>query len=90
MNITATINDAGKATLINTHMNTTTRLEVDDAHLLGEDIATTLVHDTVDDIHRDTYSVVLLPNGIEVRTKLGRFDIAWQHIMHTADQLTAF
>ena len=87
MNITATINDAGKATLTKTILNTTTTLEVADAQLLGEDLATTLAHDTVDDIHRDAYSVVLLPNGVEVRTAQGRFNIAWQHIMHTADQL---
>lgn len=89
MNITAKINDAGKVTLTKTILNTSTTLEINDAAALGDDLATTLAHDTTDDIHRDAYSIVLLPNGIEVRAPQGRFDIPWQHIMHAADQLIA-
>ncbi len=91
MNITANLNpDTGNARLTMTILNSTSMLDIDDAHTLGDDLASCLLHDTVDDIHRDTYSVVFNATGVDVRCTRGTFAIGWRHIAHVSEQLNAF
>ncbi len=80
--------DTGDVRLIQTILNSSTALDIDDAHTLGEDLAQCLMHDQVEDIHRDAYSLVFTAQGVSVRGARGAFEIHWRHLMHVADQLS--
>lgn len=88
MEIKATLNEHGAATLKATILNSTTHLDIADADGLAADIAAGLEVDQTD-VFRDGYAVLIQPNGLKVTVGNNGFDIPWQHITSVVAQLRA-
>jgi len=86
MEITATIDEHGAATLKATILNSTTHLDVADADGLADDIEAGLTVDHTDTF-RDGYAVLVQPDGLIVKVGGSGFDIPWQHITSVVAQL---
>lgn len=86
MEITATIDEHGAATLKAIILNSTTHLGVADADGLADDIEAGL---TVDhkDTFRDGYAVLVQADGLTVKVRNDVFNILWQHITSVVAQL---
>lgn len=88
MQIVATIDEHGAATLTSTILNSTTKLDVPDAEGLADDIEATLSVDHPD-AFRDTYAVLVDGAGCLVKVGMSGFPIPWQHITSVVSQLRA-
>lgn len=86
MEITATIDEHGAATLKATILNSTTHLDVADADGLADDIEAglTVGHK---DTFRDGYAVLVQADGLTVKVHNDVFNIPWQHITSVVAQL---
>ena len=87
MTITATIDEHEAVTLTYTRMNTTSNLGVPDAAAFADDLKSTLEPEQ-GNIYRDTYNVLVQPEGVTVEVHPHSFPIPWQHIASVLDQLT--
>lgn len=88
MTITATIDEHEAVTLTYTRMNTTSNLGVPDAAAFADDLASTLQAGQ-ENIYRDTYSILIEPDGVKVEVSPHSFPIPWQHITSVVSQLRA-
>lgn len=88
MTITATIDEHEAVTLTYTRMNTTSNLGVPDAAAFADDLASTMQAGQ-ENIYRDTYNILVQPEGVTVEVHPHSFPIPWQHIASVVDQLTA-
>ena len=86
MTITATIDEHEAVTLTYTHMNTTSNLGVPDAAAFADDLASTFDPER-GDIHRDSYNVLVQPDGLTVEVHPHSFPIPWQHIASVIEQI---
>ena len=88
MTITATIDEHEAVTLTYTRMNTTSNLGVPDAAAFAGDLASTMQAGQ-ENIFRDTYNILVQPEGVTVEVHPHSFPIPWQHIASVVDQLRA-
>ena len=88
MEITATIDEYGAATLKATILNSSTVLDIPDADGLADDVEAVL-NVGHPDTFRDAYTVIVQPDGIVVNSGNGSFNIPWQHITSVVAQLRA-
>ncbi|UWQ15674.1 hypothetical protein K3556_07320 [Aliiroseovarius sp. M344] len=88
MTITATIDEHEAVTLTYNRMNTTSNLGVPDAADFADDLKSTFNPDQ-DNIYRDSYNVLVQPEGVTVEVHPHSFPIPWQHIVSVVEQLKA-
>ncbi len=88
MEITATIDEHGAATLKATILNSTTVLHIPNADGFADDVEAVL-NVGHPDTYRDGYAVLVLPNGLTIKVGNYTFDLPWQHITSVVAQLRA-
>ena len=86
MEITATTDKHGTATLKASILNSSTILNIPDADGLANDLAAVL-NVGHSDTFRNAYTVLVKPDGIIVNAGNGSFNIPWQHINSVVAQL---
>jgi hypothetical protein len=88
MEITATIDKHGAATLKATILNSSTVLDIPDADSLADDLEAVL-NAGHPDTYRDGHAVLVQSDGLTIKAGNGAFDIPWQHITSVMAQLRA-
>ncbi|WP_145953440.1 hypothetical protein [Oceaniglobus indicus] len=87
MKIQASMNE-GTATLIVTTVSSTSRLVVEGAQYLADDLEQFLTDPNAKDVERH-YRIVPDDKGVSVQTAQGGFTLPWRHIMTTVNGLRA-
>ena len=88
MTITATIDEHEAVTLTYTRMNTTSNLGVPDAAAFADDLASTMQVGQ-ENVYRESFSILVEPDGVKVVVHPHSFPIPWQHITSVVAQLRA-
>lgn len=88
MEITATVDEHGAATLKATILNSSTVLDIPGADGLADDFEAVL-NVGHSDTFRDGYAVLVQPDGLIIKARNGGFNIPWQHITSVVAQLRA-
>ena len=88
MSITAIIDEHEAVTLNYSRLNTTSNLGVPDAAAFADDLASTMQAGQ-ESVYRDTYSILVEPDGVKVEVYPHSFPIPWQHITSVVSQLRA-
>lgn len=88
MEITATIDEHGKATLKATILNSTTVLNTPDAEGFADDVEAVL-NVSHPDTYRDGYAILVQPDGLTIKVGNYTFGLPWQHITSVVAQLRA-